>query len=109
MTALATQDALDYTVPLTKNEVRFQKFHAMNPRVFELLEWLAKKRITEGAKRISIGDLCERLRWDTTLPTYDPNSRFKVNNDYRSLYARLLIERHPEWDELIERRELRSI
>ncbi len=36
----------------------------------------------------------ERVRWELEITSA---GRFKVNNDYTSLYARLLIWQHPEF------------
>jgi hypothetical protein len=52
--------------------------------------------------------LLEVLRWNYYMKTDDPNSDFKINNNYAPYYARLLIEKHPEWSDLFQLREMRS-
>lgn len=98
------QLTLDYSKPLT-NEEKFAQFHRQNPHVFELIERMAARKISEGATRIGIGHLCERLRYETTTQTVDAHSTFRVNNTYRAFYARLLIEKHPQWQGIIATRE----
>ena len=102
-----SQPAFDFTRPLTRAE-KFDQFHAHNPQVFAELEKLAQVMIRKGRKKIGIGLLFEVLRWEFYMNTDDPNSEFRLNNNYRSHYARLLIERNPELTDALELRHLRS-
>ena len=105
MTAVAL--TLDFTKPITRAE-KFEEFHQANPHVYINLEALAEKLIRRGQKHIGIGYLFEILRYETFMRTEDPDSDYKLNNNYRSRYARLLLERRPEWTEIISVRNLRS-
>ena len=96
---------LDFTKPLTRKE-RFEQFHEANPHVYENLEELAFKLVNRGVKRFGISLLYENLRWHFLMTT--TGDEFRLNNNFRSHYARLLIENHPEWESLLEIRELRS-
>lgn len=87
---------------------RFERFHRLNPRVFQTLETLAADLIGRGKKRIGIRMLWEVMRWQHIRYTVDPSSDFKANDHMHSRYVRLLIERHPEWREVFELRELRT-
>ena len=84
---------------------KFCVFHAQNPHVFAALERMAGEMAARGRKRIGVKMMVEVLRYEYYLETTDPNSEFKVSNNYTSHYARLLIDCHPEWRELIETRE----
>ncbi len=42
------------------------------------------------------------------MQTDDPTSEFRLNNDYRALYARQLMDNEPELDGFFETRTLRS-
>ena len=97
----------DFTKPITRAE-KFEEFHSSNPHVYKNLEALAEKLIRKGQKHIGIGYLFEILRYEQFISTVDSNSDFTLNNSYRSRYARLLLERHPEWNEIIHTRALRS-
>ena len=99
---------LDFTQPVTRAE-KFEEFHKSNPHVLTNLEALADKLIRRGQKHIGIGYLFEILRYETFMVTVDPESDLKLNNNHRSRYARLLLERHPEWSEVISVRNLRSL
>ena len=98
---------LDFSVPITRAE-KFEEYHRLNPQVLVNLEALAEKLISKGQKHIGIGYLFEVLRYETFMATKDNESDFKLNNNHRSRYARLLIERHPEWKDIISIRNLRS-
>lgn len=104
---MMAQSAFDFSKPITHSG-RFAEFHATNPQVFSELEKLANILIARGRKKFGIGFLFEVLRWEFYMNTDDPNSEFRLNNNYRSHYARLLIERNPELTDALELRHLRS-
>ena len=84
-------------------EERFEAFHAANPHVADALESLAAQWLSRHRK-VGVKSLGESLRWASGLQTDgDP---YRINNSYLSRYARLLIERHPEWADSIETRSL---
>ena len=85
-------------------ERRFQTFHTENPQVYRALVALARKAVRRGHRRIGIGMLYEVLRWQTMLATTDPD--FKLNNNYRSRYARLIMAQEPDLAGVFELREL---
>lgn len=97
----------DFTKPITRAE-KFLQFHEANPQVFQMLEMLAAKLVARGRKKIGIGLLTEVLRWEYYMVTDDPNSEWKLNNNLRAYYARLLVEKHPEWESVFELRQQRS-
>jgi hypothetical protein len=88
-------------------QAAFQRFHEANPWVLTALEELTLDLLARGVFRVGIGNLWEVLRWQYSRSTYDP-SGYKVNNNFRSRYVRLMIERHPSWDNVFETRRLRA-
>jgi hypothetical protein len=66
----------------------------------------ALELVAAGRKRLSIKMLFEVLRWEHLLTTTDPD--FKMNNNYHSRYARLLMDRNPTLRGVFETRELHS-
>lgn len=88
---------------------QFYEFHEANPEVFVALEEMAITLIERGRRKFGISLLIEVLRWNYYMKTDDPNSDYKINNNYRSYYARLLIEHHPDWADVFELRNLRSV
>lgn len=88
--------------PETPIERAFKAFHEVNPMVYHVLDEAALKQLAAGARRIGIAKLIEDIRY-SRLETV--GNTFKVNNSFRSLYARLLIHRRPELAELFVLRE----
>ena len=87
---------------------RFQQFHRLNPWVYESLVELVRDYRRRGYPAIGIGHLVEILRWLRRGKTYDPAADFKLSNDYRSRYSRLIMEREPDLDGFITTRSLRT-
>jgi hypothetical protein len=91
--SLFDKDPAWLTLPYTPIERRFAEFHRANPDVYHCLEQRALEFAGRGRKRIGIAELVEELRYMPHLHTH--GDQFKLNNSYRSLYARLLIHRNP--------------
>lgn len=89
-------------------EEAFLEFHTANPWVYDALVKLARDLLERGHNRCGIGMLFEVLRWQWARSTTDPSSEFKLNNNYRSRYARLIMEREPDLAEAFEVRGLRA-
>lgn len=95
----------DYAPDLTIAE-RFAAFHEANPHVADLLEHYAAQWLAAGNKLVGVKALIERLRWEAGTQTTATD--YRLNNSFTSHYARLLIERRPEWVDSIETRQLRA-
>ena len=104
---MMTQPPLDFTKPLTRAD-KFHEFHAKNPQVISQLEEIANMTIKSGQEHFSINYLFEVVRYLAWTKTNDVYSDFKLNNNYRSHYARLMIERNPKMAKIIKTRALRS-
>lgn len=89
-------------------QARFEEFHRRNPQVFEELVRLARGLVERGHQRFGMATLFEVLRWQSMMATTDPSSSYKLNNSYRSRYARLMKDRHPELATSIELRALHT-
>jgi hypothetical protein len=84
----------------------FADFHGANPRVYAALVRLAREAKARGRKRLGIGMLFERVRWDLAMET--AGDEFKVNNSFRSRYARLIAKQEPDLADFFEFRELKT-
>ena len=102
----AIADLLYRSNPETKIERQFREFHLKNRHVYAALEGLALNAHKAGVKRLGIGALVETLRYSAALQTR--GSEYKINNNFRSLYARMLIRNRPELRDLLELRVRRS-
>ncbi|MET8679947.1 hypothetical protein ABZW18_20780 [Streptomyces sp. NPDC004647] len=87
-------------------QAQFEAFHQLNPWVLRALESLTANYLDRGATRVGIGMLFEVLRWRYVTAT--EGDEFRLNNNFRSRYVRLLVERHPEWAPAFEVRALRT-
>lgn len=72
---------------------RFLEFHNSNCHVYVALRKLALDLVDRGHSRIAIAQLFEVLRWQHAMRTTDPD--FKLNNDFRAPYARMLAANEP--------------
>lgn len=73
---------------------RFTAFHEANPHVYEQLRVLSLDLVGRGAKQLGIGMLFEVLRWVYAVRT--SGDEYRLNNNHRAFYARLLMESEPE-------------
>lgn len=87
----------------------FETFHKVNPHVYRHLVDLARSLVNRGHKMIGIGMLFEVLRWNYMMSTTDPSSEFKLCNNYRSRYARLIMRQESDLDGVFSTRGLRTL
>jgi hypothetical protein len=90
----------------SKLDTKFSQFHADNPQVYAILLRLARQAKERGRRKIGIGMLFEVVRWEMFLKTSDAD--YKLNNNYRSRYARLIMQLNPELDGIFETRGLHT-
>lgn len=84
----------------------FEEFHARNPHVYEIfVKWA--RYIKSKGRRASAGLIFERMRFDMKVET--DGEPYKLNNNFRSRYARLAMEQEPDLADFFETRDLRNI
>ncbi|MGW0711740.1 hypothetical protein ACWD4G_38280 [Streptomyces sp. NPDC002643] len=81
---------------------RFLAFDAEHPYVYRVLERLTADGIAAGATRVGLKALFEDLRWQLPVGVRG------LNNFLTALYARKLIEDHPQWASAFELRRRRT-
>ena len=86
-------------------QVAFEKFHNDNPHVLGKLEELTTEWFASGHRKVGMKMLWEMLRWFYGTRVVESKD-FRLNNNFTSRYARLLIERNAEWEGRIEVRAL---
>lgn len=84
---------------------RFKQFHLANPEVYEEFKRLANQMKRTGRKQYSAETIINVMRWHFEIKSTDT---FKLNNDFKPLYARLLAWECPEFSEFFEFRKVRS-
>jgi len=83
--------------------MRFNKFHSKNPHVYEKFKELAFRMKATGRKKYSTETIINVIRWHADLQT--KGDVFAINNDFKSIYVRLLINDHPEFFGFFELRQ----
>jgi hypothetical protein len=84
----------------------FEQFHQKHPEVYQELVRLARFAKSKGFEKIGIALLWERLRWYVMVERHGED--FKLSNNYRSRYARLIMEREADLRGFFTTRELRT-
>jgi hypothetical protein len=100
-------EALSSARPRTIDE-RFRAFDRANPHVYPTLVRLAREMMAAGHRRVGIGHLWEVMRWELHTKTARAEGDFKLNDHYRSRYARRIVEEHPDLAPMFELRRLRA-
>lgn len=86
---------------------QFEFFHAQHPWIYRLLTQRAREMKLRGHREYSIKTLWEVMRWEVDTGTYAPGE-FKLNNNFSSRYARMIMQHEPDLAEFFNTRELRA-
>jgi len=90
------------------NLARFQEFHAANPHVYSTLVFQCKAyRNRHPGKQLGIATLWENLRWDYLMTT-DAEEDFKLNNNHKAHYSRMIMANEPSLADIFAVREMQS-
>jgi hypothetical protein len=82
------------TTPVANTMKSFKAYHKANPHIYRELKKLAMQLLLAGRQHYSINSLFEALRWHRAIER--PQDDFKLNNIWRSWYARLLMLNEPK-------------
>lgn len=86
-------------------EQAFDEFHAKYPDVYAQLVRLARQWRNAGHAKLGIATLYERLRWEWHVGGMQDNDGYKLNNNYKALYARKIMAENPDLNGLFNLRE----
>jgi len=78
---------------------RFACFHSNNPEVYNNLVRLARdfrRRAHNYNRKMSVSMLFEVLRWNYFIEVDQGEEEFKLSNDFRAPYARLIMAQEPD-------------
>jgi hypothetical protein len=87
-------------------DARFKLFHLDNQHIYRELHRRALALVDRGVEHFGIALLWESMRYDAAIRS--EGNAYKLNNDFRSRYARMLLAREPRLVGRLETRELRS-
>lgn len=82
--------------PMDKNCLagRFLYHYIHEPHVYQLFEKFALELASQKSKS-SAWLVANRMRWEAEFSTEE---QYKITNDYIGLYARMFMDRHPQYD-----------
>jgi hypothetical protein len=91
----------------SKLETQFWQFHNDNPDVYKYLIRFAKEYRSRRGKdsRLGIAVLYERVRWEVSIAV--DTRDFRLNNNHRAYYARLIMLQEPELKDIFKVRKQR--
>lgn len=79
----------------------FVDYHKANPGIYDQFKRFAFELRRAGRDHFGAKAILERIRYETAITG---SGEFKINNNFASCYARLLILDHPEFSEFFETR-----
>lgn len=86
---------------------RFERFHEKHPEVYDLLVSLARRWRQRGTDRWGIDAAFSVLRWEQRIAGLpDAAEEYKLNDHYRSRYARLIMQQEADLEDVFEIRAL---
>ena len=86
--------------PITR---KFKKFHRDNPHVYDELVRCCYQLKNAGCRRYGMKGIFEVIRWQSALKTN--GSELKLNNNYTSIYSRMIMRKEPALRGFFETRE----
>lgn len=90
-------------------DVSWWRFHQDHPDVYAEIAKLCRQWRARGREAWSINGVFELVRWNRRVNGIpDASEDWKLNNNYRSRYARLVMRREPDLDGIFEIRELKT-
>lgn len=87
-------------------EANFWEFHDNHPEVYDQLVALARQWRSRGHAKLGIATLFEKLRWEWHMQGLQDSQGYKLNNNYRALYARMIMANNPDLNGIFETRKL---
>ena len=91
-------------------DVAFAEFYQTNPQVYTDLVALCRRWRTAGNRKIGMKALFEVLRWERGLTgAYTATDGFRLNNNYTSRYARLIMANERDLVDMFETRTLHPV
>ena len=86
----------------------FIDFHNKNPGVYKTLVFQSRQyRRMHPTKKLGIATLWENLRWDFMMTT-DAEEDFKLNNNHKAHYSRMIMANEPSLADIFAVREMQS-
>jgi len=92
---------------LQEIKAQCQEYHNNHPEVWNLFVRFSGEVISKGYSNYSVNAIFERIRWEMDVGG-NGKSEFKINNNYRPLYARRFMRLYPDYDGFFRTRKQTS-
>jgi len=92
---------------LDEMKAQCQAYHKNHPEVWDLFVRFSKEIISKGYANYSVNAIFERIRWEMDVGG-SGDSEFKINNNFRPLYARRFMKMYPDHDGFFRTRKQTS-
>lgn len=106
-------DAVRRIVSTAENERdlrwEFEQFHQANPGVYALLVSLCRELKAHGHEHIGIATVYEHARWMGLVGDTLALDGYKLNNNHRAFYARLIMEQEQDLVGMFETRRQKAV
>ena len=87
---------------------KFHEYHEQHPQVWEAFKAECFRLRAAGVARCGVKGIMEDLRRDPQLQR-EASSAFKINNTLTAMYARYIVQEHPEFKTFFKFRPVRGI
>jgi hypothetical protein len=87
---------------------KFKEYHSKNPDVYKQFVRITREAHNKGKETLSIWLVANVVRWYVYMNTTDPNSEFKISNDYLSRYARLIMDQELDLQGIFKTKRLKD-
>ena len=87
---------------------RFDIFHRDNPDIYRRIVQIARQMQARGVRKMGISLIFERLRWLHFIEV-NTDEGFKLSNDFRAEFARLIMTTESDLTNFFETRALRRL
>lgn len=92
-------------------EAKFAAFDRRNPYIYQLFKKFALQAKRTGIAHYSGWAIMNRIRWHLDIETYDPDpdSAYKINNNYTAFYTRKLNKEMPRMRGFLRTRSSKNL
>lgn len=88
--------------------LKFRDYHNSHPKVYKLFKQYANQMKESGREHYSAEIIINQIRWHHDIKSNGADV-FKISNDFKPLYARLLVYKFPEFKDFFQFRQVRSL
>ena len=94
---------------MNRIDKKFMEFHTDNPHIMDSIVRYTRQLKSAGRKHFGMAAVFERIRWDyAVIIKRDTKKGFRISNDFRSRYARLVEQLYPEFKGFYRTRPISS-